>query len=101
MFPNDFGVYLHDTPDKNLFGLADRRKSSGCVRLQDAGKLAEWLFGSVPSPSGSKPEQRVPLSDPVPVFITYLTVSPAGSGIAFRDDFYSRDKATTQFAAND
>jgi murein L,D-transpeptidase YcbB/YkuD len=101
MFPNEHGVYLHDTPSKDLFGLADRRQSSGCVRLQDARRLAQWLFGRVPGPRGNAPEQHVPLTQPVPVYITYLTVSAQGSGIAFRDDFYDRDRLPARFASRD
>jgi murein L,D-transpeptidase YcbB/YkuD len=99
MFPNEYGVYLHDTPDKDLFGLADRRRSSGCVRVQDARRLAKWLFGQVPTANGFAAEQYVPLSQPVPVYITYLTAVPQAQGIAFRDDVYHRDtEAVTRLA---
>jgi len=92
MFPNKFGVYLHDTPEKLLFGEGDRRRSSGCVRLEDAPRLARWLYGRLPTaPSGSQ-EYNVPLPRPVPVFITYLTVAPTQGGLAFRDDVYGRDR---------
>ncbi|MGE5722562.1 MAG: L,D-transpeptidase family protein [Sphingomonadales bacterium] len=92
MFPNKFGVYLHDTPNKELFGDDDRRKSSGCIRLEDASRLAKWLFGTVPTASSSAAEERVPLPLPVPVYITYLTVAPTGSGLAIRNDVYGRDR---------
>ena len=95
MFPNDFGVYLHDTPQKKLFGQADRRQSAGCVRVEDAARLAKWLFGSVPAPKTPEPEQAVPLPRPVPVYITYLTAAPTETGIAFRNDFYGRDRASS------
>jgi murein L,D-transpeptidase YcbB/YkuD len=55
----------------------------------------------VPSPSGNTPEQHVPLTHPVPVYITYLTASAQGSGIAFHDDFYSRDQGATRLAVAD
>jgi murein L,D-transpeptidase YcbB/YkuD len=93
MFPNEFGVYLHDTPDKRLFGAADRKQSAGCVRVEDARRLARWLFGRVPTTKSTKPEQPVPLSAPVPVYITYLTAAPTPSGIALREDIYGRDGA--------
>ena len=96
MLPNEQGIYLHDYPDKSLFARADRRISSGCVRLEDAPRLARWLFaGAAPQPKGSRPEQHVDLPAPVPVFITYLTAlpDPAGRGIALRPDPYSRDRA--------
>ncbi|QAY75750.1 murein L,D-transpeptidase [Sphingosinicella sp. BN140058] len=91
MFPNQFGVYLHDTPDKRLFGAADRKQSAGCVRVEDARRLARWLFGRVPTAKSAAPEQQVPLKSPVPVYITYLTAAPTGSGIAIREDIYGRD----------
>ena len=91
MFPNQYGVYLHDTPDKKLFGADDRSQSAGCVRLEDAPRLARWLFGRVPKAKGATAEQQVPLPEPVPVYITYLTAAPTPDGIAFREDFYGRD----------
>ncbi len=106
MFPNDFGVYLHDTPSKELFGQADRLQSSGCVRVEDAKRLAKWLFGKVPKAGDTRAEQHVPLPQLVPVFITYLTVAPQAGTLAFRDDFYGRDGRTgtrpapTQMASN-
>ena len=95
MFPNDFGVYLHDTPEKELFAKADRRFSSGCVRLEDAPRLARWLFGKPLAPKSKAPEQRVNLPEPVPVYITYLTAAPEGQTIAFRPDAYGRDQVQT------
>jgi murein L,D-transpeptidase YcbB/YkuD len=94
MMPNDLDIYLHDTPDKSSFAQADRRLSSGCVRVEDAARLARWLFkGKPPVPSGAA-EQRVDLPEPVPVYITYLTALPTGKGrIAFQQDVYGRDAA--------
>jgi len=91
MFPNDFGVYLHDTPEKSLFSQSDRMQSSGCVRVEDAARLARWLFGKMPRAESSKPEQTVHLPQPVPVYITYFTVGQEGNGLAFRHDVYGRD----------
>jgi murein L,D-transpeptidase YcbB/YkuD len=95
MLPNELGIYLHDFPDKSLFGRADRRISSGCVRVADASRLARWLYGgAAPRPAGARPEQRVDLPQPVPVYITYMTALPApGGGIAFQSDAYRRDRA--------
>jgi murein L,D-transpeptidase YcbB/YkuD len=96
MFPNKQGVYLHDTPDKDLFKEADRGRSAGCVRVEDAPRLAKWLFGKPIKATSKKPEQRVDMPAPVPVYITYLTAAPDGPGVAFREDFYNRD--ATQMA---
>jgi murein L,D-transpeptidase YcbB/YkuD len=92
MFPNDLGIYLHDTPAKELFRDGERRFSSGCVRVEDAPRLARWLFGRNLRARSSKPEQHVDLADPVPVYITYLTAVPNEDGIAFRMDAYGRDQ---------
>ncbi|HEV2865271.1 MAG TPA: L,D-transpeptidase family protein [Allosphingosinicella sp.] len=93
MMPNDIGIYLHDTPFRELFARADRRLSSGCVRLQDAPRLAHWLFrGRVPHPSGA-PEQRADLPEAVPVYIAYLTALPSRGSVVFASDAYRRDQA--------
>jgi murein L,D-transpeptidase YcbB/YkuD len=95
MLPNDLGIYLHDTPHKDLFRNADRHQSSGCVRLEDAPRLARWLFeGRVPRPSGA-PEERVDLPSPVPVYLAYFTALPsADGGVVFQGDPYGRDVRT-------
>lgn len=95
MLPNKLGIYLHDTPDKQLFGSTERRFSSGCVRLADAPRLARWIFGdAAPDPAKMAMEQRVDLAEPIPVYITYLTVeAKPGGTLAFRSDPYRRDPA--------
>jgi murein L,D-transpeptidase YcbB/YkuD len=93
MFPNSEGVYLHDTPDKELLSEASRLFSGGCVRLEDAPRLAQWLFGRTLEPAGAGAEQAVPLPQPVPVYITYLTAVPEGTSIAYFDDIYGLDSA--------
>ncbi|WP_129790854.1 L,D-transpeptidase family protein [Sphingosinicella sp. CPCC 101087] len=93
MMPNDLGIYLHDTPFREHFARDDRRISSGCVRLEDAQRLARWLFGGrAPGASGAA-EQRVELPEPVPVYITYLTAVPSRGRIRFQPDRYGRDRA--------
>ena len=93
MFPNEQGIYLHDTPEKELLTEASRLFSGGCVRLEDAPRLGRWLFGRELDPTGAKAEQQVRLPKPVPVYITYLTAVPSGSSIAYFDDVYGRDAA--------
>jgi murein L,D-transpeptidase YcbB/YkuD len=92
MFPNERGVYLHDTPTKGLFKQSDRRQSSGCVRVEDAARLSRWLFQRDLSSASAAAEQNVDLPEPVPVYITYLTAAPEGGRIAFHDDVYGRDR---------
>lgn len=94
MMPNDLGVYLHDTPLRELLARADRHQSSGCVRLEDAPRLARWLFrGRVPEASGAA-EQQVDLPEPVPVYLAYFTALPSRDGIVFQPDVYGRDRST-------
>ncbi|MCL6729100.1 L,D-transpeptidase family protein [Sphingomonas hankyongi] len=93
MFPNSEGVYLHDNPERELFEQAARLYSGGCVRLEDAARLGRWMFGRELDWESATTEQRVPLNDPVPVYITYLTAMPDGGTIAYYDDVYGRDAA--------
>jgi murein L,D-transpeptidase YcbB/YkuD len=93
MMPNDLGIYLHDTHNKTVFQKDQRWVSNGCVRVEDAQRLATWLFGAMPHVADPNVQTRVELAPPVPVFITYLTVTARAEGIAFRSDPYDRDTA--------
>ena len=93
MFPNSLGIYLHDTPEKALMREDDRLFSSGCVRVEDAPRLARWLFGRPVPLKAGEPEKRVDLAEPIPVYITYLTIAAEGNDIVFRPDVYGRDHA--------
>ncbi|HEU5285777.1 MAG TPA: L,D-transpeptidase family protein [Sphingomicrobium sp.] len=99
MFPNEQGIWLHDTPQKELLDEAARLQSNGCVRLQDAPRFARWLFGRPLKAQGTKPEQSVPLPVPVPVYITYLTAVPSGSSIVYFDDVYGLDRRDRRLAS--
>jgi murein L,D-transpeptidase YcbB/YkuD len=93
MMPNDLGIYLHDTHDKTVFQKDHRWVSNGCVRVEDAQRLATWLFGAMPHVEDPKVQTRVELTPAVPVFVTYLTVSAGPGGVTFRNDPYGRDTA--------
>src|SRR6478672_6702092 len=69
--PNGDGIYLHDTPKKELFAQDKRDLSHGCVRLEDAQRLARWLLGKDP-PAASAPEENILLPRPVQITISYL-----------------------------
>ena len=92
MFPNLHGVYLHDTPQKELLTPSVRMFSAGCVRLEAAPRLSQWLMG-VPLNYQGLPEQMKLLQQPVPIFLAYLTAVPSASGrqIAYLQDIYGRD----------
>jgi len=88
--PNDFGIYLHDSPHKELFAKDERHLSNGCVRLEDYARFASWVFGAPPPVSG-QPEQVLPLPRAVPIYMTYLTVQADANGVRFRPDPYGFD----------
>jgi L,D-transpeptidase YcbB len=90
-FPNAYDIYLHDTPVKELFAQDDRTISHGCIRLQDAERLAQWMMGHEPRAASSAPEQNVQLPTPVPIYITYLTAQAHDGQLSFVDDIYGRD----------
>jgi murein L,D-transpeptidase YcbB/YkuD len=92
MLPNYFGIYLHDSPEKDHFTKNELWISNGCVRVEDYKRLASWLFGGyVPKGKDPKVEEEVDLPKPVPVYMTYLTVEATPSGVVFRPDPYGRD----------
>jgi len=98
MMPNRPGIYLHDTPLKAAFRKQDRRLSSGvgCVRVEDAPRLARWLFGGSLPRSNSRAEQRIDLAEPIPVYTLCLTAIPL-SQRPFRPGIYLRDKPENEF----
>jgi len=98
-FENDFDIFLHDTPHKELFAKPKRNFSLGCVRLEHAGQLAQWLLGRDEAPPGDVPEEHVKLDKGVPVFITYLTANVADGQLAFADDVYGLDPAPASAAS--
>jgi len=91
MMPNHYGIYLHDTPNKAFFANDDRWISNGCVRVEDAERLARWVYGTMPEPRSPDAEERVDVQKPLPVYITYLTVGAGSGGPQFRADPYNRD----------
>ncbi|MCC5995809.1 MAG: L,D-transpeptidase family protein [Oceanicaulis sp.] len=100
MFPNRHNVYIHDTPTRGLFARVRRDFSSGCIRVQDPMRLADWVAAETPAFTPERMRQivaggaetRVSLSRPVMVHILYLTaVSDAETGVRFVDDLYERD----------
>jgi murein L,D-transpeptidase YcbB/YkuD len=108
-FPSVHGVYMHDTPFKNLFGDDFRFHSSGCVRVQNVNELVNWLLAETPgwSPaeidyairSGEQRNARVARA--VPIYWVYVTAWVTAEGVVqFRDDIYNRDGAGGPIAAS-
>jgi murein L,D-transpeptidase YcbB/YkuD len=100
MCPNEYDVYLHDTPARAKFSDAVRDYSHGCVRLENAIELADSLLGAMPSDTmridslvGSGLWRRVRLPEPIPVHFLYWTVWVDEAGrLHFRDDVYGLDQ---------
>ena len=99
-FPSQYGVYMHDTPLKNLFGDDFRFHSSGCVRVQNVRELVYWLLSDTKGWSRDEIERVVKSGDrkdarltkPVPLHWVYVTAWAASDGVVqFREDIYSRD----------
>jgi murein L,D-transpeptidase YcbB/YkuD len=99
-FPSPDGVYMHDTPEKGLFGEDMRFHSSGCVRVQNVRELVYWLLRDTPNWSRDqidatiKSGQRIDakLVKPVPVYWVYVTAWATPDGVVqFRDDIYNKD----------
>ncbi|MDQ3214024.1 MAG: L,D-transpeptidase family protein [Acidobacteriota bacterium] len=104
MFPNQYNVYLHDTPADSLFARASRSLSHGCVRLEEPEKLAryvlrhqpEWTPERIAEAMHGSDEQTVKLKAPVPVYLGYWTARvTADAGVEFRKDLYGIDGRQT------
>jgi murein L,D-transpeptidase YcbB/YkuD len=103
IFPNNFSVYIHDTPAKELFRKAKRNFSSGCIRIEHPVDLAEYLLRSdsnerkltqekIQATLDRGARQLIRLPKPIPVHIVYYTAWVDENGnIQFRDDIYGRD----------
>jgi murein L,D-transpeptidase YcbB/YkuD len=92
-FPNPEGIYLHDTPLKQYMKQNVRQLSNGCVRLEDAMRFGQWLTGAPLPVAGATPEQKIVLAEPVPIFITYMSVNPGEGQLALGTDPYRLDLA--------
>jgi murein L,D-transpeptidase YcbB/YkuD len=101
LFPNNYNIYLHDTPNKELFSQTTRNFSHGCIRVSDPPKLAEFLlkhqqgydFLKISELMTGTEEKWVTLKQSVPVFITYFTAWVDRDGkLNFRKDIYDHDQ---------
>ena len=92
-FPNEMGIYLHDTPGKALFQQDSRLASAGCVRLENAEGLSRLVLGNAIDRSAKETDKYVPLPRPVPVYLSYLTAMPVGNKVFEQKDIYDKDAA--------
>src|SRR6266516_613290 len=96
LFPNDFNIYLHDTPNHELFNKDIRAFSHGCIRLEKPAELAQWVLGwpadKVEEAMKDGPNSRgVRLPRKIPVYITYFTAYINNGALYFGNDLYGRD----------
>jgi murein L,D-transpeptidase YcbB/YkuD len=101
LFPNSFDVYIHDSPDRDIFRQPRRAFSSGCIRIEKPLELAQyilqretsWNRARIEAVVATAEEQVVDLSAPVPVHIQYWTAWAETDGsVHFREDVYGRDQ---------
>ena len=109
MFPNQYNVYLHDTPTDSLFARASRSFSHGCVRLENPMALAEYVLRDQPEwtrerieeAMNAEQERTVKLRSAIPVYLGYFTARVSADGIMqFRRDVYDIDRRQTILLAD-
>jgi murein L,D-transpeptidase YcbB/YkuD len=109
MFPNQYNVYLHDTPTDSLFARASRSFSHGCVRLENPMALAEYVLRDQPEwtrerieeAMNAEQERTVKLRSAIPVYLGYWTARVSADGIMqFRRDVYDIDRRQTILLAD-
>jgi L,D-transpeptidase YcbB len=96
LFPNDFNIYLHDTPNHELFKQDVRAFSHGCIRVEKPAELAEWVLGwpadKVQQEMDNPPDNKsVKVPQKIPVYITYFTTYMNNGQLYFGNDLYNRD----------
>lgn len=102
IFPNDNSVYLHDTPNHDLFKATDRDFSHGCVRVAKPDELADfvlrangdWTLPAIQTAmrDTSRPNRKVDLKAPLPVYLVYWTSTIMDDGrVRFDQDIYGHD----------
>lgn len=101
IFPNPYNIYLHDTPNKNLFTRETRMFSHGCIRIAKPMDLADYLLKSQPNSWSredilktleKKKEVYVKLNEKVIILVCYMTAFVAENGrVNFRNDVYRLD----------
>ncbi|HLA15004.1 MAG TPA: L,D-transpeptidase family protein, partial [Gemmatimonadaceae bacterium] len=102
LFPNDYNIYLHDTPNRELFKEDVRAFSHGCIRVEKPEELAQWVLGwdagKVSQWMNNKPDNRsVKVPQKIPVYIAYFTSYINNGQLYFGNDLYSRnDKLVPQ-----
>ncbi|MEA3031881.1 MAG: L,D-transpeptidase YcbB [Sphingomonadales bacterium] len=103
--PNQYAIYLHDTPSQALFGRPVRAFSHGCIRTQNVRDFAalllaptgQWGRGQIDRAIDTGRNQSVTLAAPVPIYIAYFTAAATSDGdIVTYNDVYGRDAPVRQ-----
>lgn len=103
MFPNPWSIYLHDTPQKDLFAQSQRNFSSGCIRVEDPLALAVFSLNQPDSAQlidrvlASRKNTGHILETPLPVYAVYQTAWSENGEIRFAEDHYGRDARMAKF----
>lgn len=102
VMPNPYSVYMHDTPNRQLFDREVRSFSHGCIRTADAIGFAATLLEGVTTRAeidsilASGRTTTLDVAHPLPVYVTYFTAVRDGTGgVALLDDIYNRDGRIT------
>lgn len=101
MFPNEYNIYIHDTPARSLFQKETRALSHGCIRIQHPEQFAKillddssWTDEKIQEAMNQDEEEVVKLDRKIPVVLLYMTFWADQDGKAnFRPDVYDRDAA--------
>lgn len=98
LFPNSHNIYMHDTPNRELFSEDERAFSHGCVRVQNPREFASVILGwdqaEVARHIETPRSETIRLKEKIPVHIAYFTAWPDETGgIRYYEDIYGRDKA--------
>ncbi len=102
MFPNQYAIYLHDTPADDLFEKNVRAFSHGCIRIGEPAWMADWLFPQfdleeVEEKMTNRRHEVVKLDKKIPVYIFYMTAFEDKAGhLNFRPDLYGLDERLTE-----
>jgi len=101
LFPNNYDIYLHDTPNRELFSQSSRGLSHGCIRISNPQKMAAYLLradttwnaATIDTAMHQPKEKWVTLKKTIPVFIVYFTAWVDKNGLLnFRKDIYGHDE---------
>lgn len=104
MYPNQYSIYLHDTPGQSLFDQSQRAASSGCVRVEGAMDLASYVVGNGIDSSENELEEllasgettNLNIGEPIKVYHFYWTAWREGGKTHYTEDVYDMDQTIVE-----